>query len=132
MASPLTLRAAPACARGGRQRRARGSSKSTLETTTSSSSLLVVPRAVSNRSGSNSIADPKEVLLNDAEFLLDAHEKVRALKEASEKSCSSFCFRRRRTAGTLNRRALLRQSTSLFSPFSLAERLEHDRMMPEA
>ena len=80
MASPLTLRAAPACARGGGQRRVRRSSKSILET----SSLL--PRAVSSRlqgSGS-SVADPKEVLLNDAEFLLDAHEKVRALRERGD------------------------------------------------
>jgi hypothetical protein len=74
MISPLTLRAAPGSTRGGRQRRER-SSRSILERR--SSPLLA--RAVSFRrqgGGDASIAAPKEVFLNDAEFLLNAHEKV--------------------------------------------------------
>ena len=123
---------------------------SILETTTSSSSSsLLLPRAVSSsnrqRQGSSgsSIADPKEVLLNDAEFLLDAHEKVGGRRrEVEARRRLSSKERRARGAvfffffffwfGGLSRIARAPLPRNRISPLlSLAERLEYALMIPE-
>ena len=51
---------------------------------TRSSSPLLARAGRRQGSSDTSIADPKEVLLNDAEFLLNAHEKVKEGVEEEE------------------------------------------------
>lgn len=83
MVSWMALRAAPPSARGGRWQ-----SRSKRSNQDRSSWLLVLPRARAPRSAAE-VADPKDVLLNDAEFLVNAHEKVRRRRKAGERAMGS-------------------------------------------
>lgn len=89
MSPSLSLRAAPSSARGARQRRMRSRGSSSSKSSSSSQALLPPVGATSGQRSSQAapvavVADPKATLLNDAEFILNAHEKVKTKWRAKE------------------------------------------------